>query len=52
MGGEAGMECARVVERWKGSGGGVLGDLDSEFDMSGVMMSSGGGGGMVVELGE
>ena len=37
--------------------GDVLGELDSGFDMSGVMMSSvtaggGGGGGMVVELGE
>ena len=52
---ETGVECARVVERGKGSGpggGDVLGELDSGFDMSGVMMSSvtaGGGGGMVVE---
>ena len=30
---EAGVECARVVERGKGSGG-VLGGLDSGFDMS------------------
>ena len=33
----------------------MLGELDSGFDMSGVMMSSvggGGGGGMVVELGD
>ena len=58
---ETGVECARVVERGKGSGpggGDVLGELDSGFDMSGVMMSSvtggggGGGGGMVVELGD
>ena len=52
---ETGVECARIVERGKGSGGGVLGVLDSGFDMSGVMMSSvggGGGGGMVVELGD
>ena len=26
---ETGVECARVVERGKGSGGGVLVDLDS-----------------------
>ena len=51
---ETGVECARIVERGKGSGGGVLGELDSGFDMSGIMMSSvtGGGGGMVVELGD
>ena len=26
---ETGVECARIVERGKGSGGGVLGELDS-----------------------
>ena len=47
---ETGKECASVVERGTGSGGGVLGELDSGVDMSGVMMSSvtGDGGGTVV----
>ena len=40
---ESGVEYARVVERGKGSGGGpggVLGNLESGFDMSGITMSS------------
>ena len=38
---ETGVECARVAERGKGSGGGVLGDLDSGFDMSGITLTGG-----------
>ena len=38
---ETGVECARVAERGKGSGGGVLGDSDSGFDMSGITLTGG-----------
>jgi len=42
---ETGVECARIVERGKESGGGVMGDMESGFDMSGITMTG------VVELG-
>ena len=47
---ETGVECARVVERGKGSGGGgggVIGNLESGYDMNGITMSMAG----MVELG-
>ena len=49
-----GVECASVVGRRMGCGrgGGMLGNLNSGFDLSGITMRSVGGSGMVVELGE
>ena len=50
-----GVECASVVGRRMGCGrgGGMLGNLNSGIDLSGITMRSvGGSGGMVVELGE
>jgi hypothetical protein len=45
---ETGVECAGIVEREKGFGGGVMGDMESEYDMSGITMSMTRG---MVELG-
>ena len=46
---ETGVECARIVERGKGSsGGGGGGNMESGYDMSGITMSMTGG---MVDLG-
>ena len=45
---EAGVECARFVERGKGSGDDVMGDMESVYDMNGMTMSMTRG---MVELG-
>ena len=43
---ETGVECAKIVERGKGPGG-VTGNMENGYDMSGITMSMTGG---VVEL--